>query len=458
MALAAERDMQLARSIAARVAAAGGSAYLVGGCVRDALMGQASKDVDIEVHGIQPDQLRAILGELGEVLEKGASFGVLGLAHSELDIAMPRRESRTGARHKDFDVSVDPFLSLREATMRRDFTINAMMRDLNTGELVDLWGGRADLEARVIRHVSDQTFADDPLRVFRAAQFAARFDAAIAPETERLCAGMDLTAISKERVFEELGKALLKAEKPSVFFRVLARMDHLKEFFPEIERTRGVPQNPEYHPEGDVFEHTMLVLDCAAALRDQAEWPLAFMLAALCHDLGKIDATEVDENGRITAYMHPVTGVPLAEAQLGRLTSQVKLIRYVTSMVQLHMRPNALANSRSKKKKTRMLFDASACPFDLILLSRADASGKLDKPYDMANWAFLTERLEDYRQVVQRPMVTGRDLTEAGLKPGADFKRLLERARELHFAGLEKPRALRQVLAEEARRKAAERG
>lgn len=453
MNLAENRDLQLARQLARAVADRGGRALFVGGYVRDQLLGADCKDIDIEVYGIPPETLRALLGELGGVIEKGAAFGVLGLAHTNLDVAMPRRESRTGERHRDFDVSVDPFLSLREASRRRDFTINAMLMDVLTGELIDEWGGRGDLEARIVRHVSDETFADDALRVFRAAQFAARFGAELAPETQALCARMDVTQLSRERVFEELCKALLKAEQPSVFFRVLAATNHLMEFFPEVARMRGVPQNPAYHPEGDVFEHTMLVLDCAAGLRGQAEWPLGFMLAALCHDLGKVNATEIAPDGKITAYAHPQTGVPLAEAQLGRLTSHVKLVRYVTSMVELHMRPNALANSRSKKKKTRLLFDASACPFDLILLSRADASGKTDAPYDMGNWHFLVERLEDYRQVLQRPMVTGQDLVAAGLQPGEEFKHLLERARELHFAGLEKGRALRQVLSEAQRGK-----
>ena len=323
-----------------------------------------------------------------------------------------------------------------------------MMMDVLTGEVLDLWGGRADLERRVVRHVSDETFADDALRVFRAAQFAARFRAEVAPETAALCRGMDVTALSRERVFEELCKALLKAERPSIFFWAMEEADHLKEFFPVVAQLRGVPQNPAYHPEGDVFKHTMLVLDCAAALRDRAEWPLGFMMAALCHDLGKYDATEVSPEGKITSYAHPMTGRALAEAQLGRLTGHVKLTRYVVNMVELHMRPNALAGSRSKKKKTRMLFDASVCPFDLILLSRADASGKTDAPYDTRYWDFLLERLEDYRQVMERPMVTGEDLRGAGYRPGEQFRDLLRRARELHFAGQEKARVLKQLLAE----------
>lgn len=442
------KDRLLARAIAADVAALGGTVYYVGGAVRDRLTGVECKDIDIEVYGIAPGQLREVLAHHGEVLEKGASFGVLGLRHSDLDVAMPRTERRTGGRHQDFDVSVDPSLSTREASTRRDFTINAMMEDVLTGEVVDHWNGRADLENRVIRCVSPDTFPEDALRVFRAAQFAARLNAQIDEDTLALCREIDVTKISHERIFEELTKALLKADKPSVFFRELRRMDHLKEFFPEVEACAGVEQNPRFHPEGDVFEHTMLVVDCAAALRDRAEWPLGFMLSALLHDLGKCVATEVQEDGRITAYGHEVQGLPLVERQLRRLTNQTKLIRYVLNQTELHMRPNMLAANLSRKKKTRALFDLSVCPEDLILLSRADASGKLDVPYNEENERFLRERLEDYRQVMTRPMVTGQDLLAAGLKPGEQFKTLTARARQLHFAGIERKTALRQILKE----------
>ena len=446
-----EQDQRLSAEIARRVAEAGGRAMYVGGMVRDGLMGIPCKDIDIEVYGLRPSELKGVLATLGEVTEHGASFGVYGLRHSAIDIAMPRRERCVGIKHTDFEVSVDPDMSYEDATRRRDLTINAMMRDVLTGELVDLWHGREDLETRTIRHVSDGTFPEDALRVFRAAQFTARLEGHVAPETMALCRSMAVDAISHERVFDELCKALLKADKPSVFFRVLREMDHLKEFFPELAACIGVQQNPVYHPEGDVFEHTMLALDCAAELRAKAQWPLGFMLAALLHDLGKAVATEVQPDGKITAYGHEVKGLPLCETQMRRLTSQVKLIEYVKNMMWLHMRPNLLAGARSKKKKTRQLFDLSVCPEDLILLSRADASGKLDKPYDEGCEAFLRERLEDYRKVMTKPMVTGKDLVDAGLRPGPQFSAWLDRARALHFAGVERDRALRQVVAEAKR-------
>lgn len=423
----------------------------VGGMVRDGLMGIECKDIDIEVYGLTPRALKDVLSSLGKVMEMGASFGVYGLQHSAIDIAMPRRERCVGIKHTDFEVSVDPAMSFEDATLRRDLTINAMMRDVLTGELIDLWGGRADLDGRVIRHVSDATFPEDALRVFRVAQFTARFEGKIAPETLALCRSMAVDGISHERVYDELNKALMKAEKPSIFFRVLREMDHLKEFFPELEACIGVLQNPVHHPEGDVFEHTLLVLDRAAELRDKAQWPLAFMYAALFHDLGKVIATEIREDGKITAYGHEVKGLPICEIQLRRLTSQTKLIEYVKNMMWLHMRPNILAGAKSKKKKTRQLFDLSVCPEDLILLSRADASGKLDKPYNEQNEAFLRERLEDYRRVMQRPMVTGKDLIDAGLRPGPQFSEWLSRARMLHFSGIERDRALQQVVSEAKR-------
>ena len=443
-----EQDLALSRQIAQAIAEAGGRAYYVGGYVRDGLMGLECKDIDIEVYGIAPGELRRVLAGLGDVYDRGAAFGVLGLRHSDIDIAMPRTESRTGGRHTDFDVCVDPFLPPQIACRRRDFTINAMLQDVLTGDILDFCGGRQDLQEGIIRCVCPETFVEDALRAFRAAQFAARMDAEIEPETLQLCAGMDVSLLSVERVLGEMEKALLKAEHPSVYFRLLRSMDHLKEYFPELERTIGVEQNPRFHPEGDVFEHTMLVLDAAAGLRARSEWPLAFMLSALLHDIGKIVATEVQEDGRITAYGHETLGLALVEQQLRRITRQEKLIRYVCNQAELHMRPNMLFFAQSRKKKTRQLFDMSVCPNDLILLSRADASGKLDEPYREENEIWLRQRLQDYQERLKMPMVTGQDLIAAGLKPDKNFAGLIRRARQLHFSGIEKKNALKQVLAE----------
>lgn len=247
----------------------------------------------------------------------------------------------------------------------------------------------------------------------------------------------------KARLFS----ALLEAERPSVYLRAMLASGEMAKDLPELAACVGVPQNPVYHPEGDVFEHTMLVVDCAAALRAQAKNPLGFMLSALTHDLGKAIATQVREDGKIVAYGHEVAGLPLCRDLLGRLTDDGALIDYVENMMWLHMRPNVLAKCRSKKKKTRQLFDLSLCPEDLILLSRADASGKLDAPYDEECEAFLRQRLEDYRRVAALPMVSREELRDAGFD-GDTLEAAFNRARQLHFSGYDRQRALRQVTAE----------
>ena len=273
-------DKEIVARLARRVSDAGGRVYYVGGCVRDALMGSVSKDLDVEVHGLTPAALEEILDTLGERVSIGESFGIYAIKGCGVDIAMPRKEHLRGRGHRDFDVIVDPDLGAREAARRRDFTVNAMMRDALTGELVDPFHGRRDLKRGVLRHVDDETFPEDPLRVLRAAQFASRFGFRVAKETMRLCSAMDLTALSKERVMLELEKALLQAEHPSVFFETLREMNQLRPWFSEVADLIGVPQNPRFHTEGDVWNHTMLVLDAAAQYRERAGRPLGLMLAA----------------------------------------------------------------------------------------------------------------------------------------------------------------------------------
>ena len=393
-------DMTL--EIARRVRDAGGRVLLVGGYVRDRLMGIASKDIDIEVYGITPAALRALLSALGEPYDKGAAFCVLGLRHYDLDIAMPRRESRTGLRHTDFDVSVDPFLSYEEASRRRDFTINAMMLDPLTGEVIDCWGGQEDLRRRVIRHVSDETFGDDPLRVFRAAQFAARLIARIAPETVAISRTLDVTHLSCERVWEELSKALLKADRPSVFFRALREMGQLAPFFPEIDELPG-----------ELFGAAMRRVDTAARFRGEAAEGLNFMLSML---LSPLPGGEED-------------GAARALTQVGRLTTAVRARRYVQNMLALQDRPGALFRAQAAPLETRLLFDGSLCPRDLALMGVA-LSG--DDERDAAR-AYLLERVADYEARLAQPMLTGRDLMAAGYPADARMKERLAYARRLHF-------------------------
>ena len=441
-----EQNIGVAQKLAAAVAKAGGKAYYVGGFVRDRLMGVPNKDIDIEVHGLYPNRLEEILDGLGEKITVGESFGVYGLKGYSIDIAMPRKEEMRGKGHRDFDICVDPFLGTRKAAMRRDFTINAMMQDVLTGEIVDDYSGREDLKRGIIRHVNDQTFPEDPLRVLRGAQFASRFDYKIAPETVSLCSKMDLNYLPKERVMGELEKALLKADKPSLFFEVLREMGQLDLWFPELRDLIGVKQNPLFHLEGDVWVHTMMVLDAAVKYREKAKKPLGFMLSAVTHDFGKAICTEVI-NGVIHSYNHETKGLPLIDAFMKRLTSETDLIAYVLNMSENHMKPNVVAFQKSSVKATNKMFDKSVDPEGLIYLSASDGQGKISSCNQVSNLEFLLERLEIFKEYMSRPYVMGRDLIAAGLKPGESFSEYLAYAHKLRLAGVEKENALKQTLA-----------
>ena len=438
-------DQKMAWEIARMVAENGGRAYYVGGFVRDALIHKENKDVDIEVHGITPAVLEEILDGLGERMSIGESFGIFGLKGYSLDIAMPRKEEARGQGHKDFDIFVDPFIGTEAAARRRDFTFNALMQDVLTGEIVDHFGGAEDLKAGILRHVNDVSFSEDPLRVLRAAQFAARFGFRVAEETVSLCSRMQLQHLPRERIEGEMKKALLKAERPSVFFEMLRQMKQLEFWFPELKSLIGVEQNPVYHSEGDVWTHTMMVLDEAAKLRHRATNPYWFMLAAVTHDFGKAACTQVHD-GILHAYQHEIQGLPLAENFLRRITSESKLIEYVLNMTQYHMKPNTVAGTRSAIKVTNRMFDRSVDPEGLICIALADDRGRITQAPTVDHEGFLYERLEIFRELMARPYVMGRDLIEAGLQPGVEFTVILEYAHKLRLAGIPKESALRQTL------------
>lgn len=436
----------IAHTLGSLVASSGGRVYYVGGFVRDRILGIPNKDVDVEVHGITPQALESILDSLGTRLEMGSSFGVYGLKGFDIDIAMPRQETATGRGHKDFKVNVDPFIGTRKAAMRRDFTCNAMMEDVLTGEVIDHFGGREDIKQGILRYVSDESFPEDALRVLRCAQFAARFHFTAAPETVALCRGLDLSYLPRERIFEEMRKALLKAEKPSIFFEVLREMDQLNVWFPEVEALIGVPQSPKFHAEGDVWTHTMMVLDAAAARRDRVSNPTAFMLSALCHDFGKALCTQ-EVGGVIHAYDHETIGLTEVKRFLSRITNEKSLIHYVLNMTELHMKPNKMAEVSSVKAMNK-LFDQSVEPSDLVHLALCDEEGRILEIPRPSKEALLRQRLEVFREYMARPCVMGADLVDAGLKPGKEFHELLILSHKLHLAGVPKEDALRQVLAQ----------
>lgn len=448
-----EKDMEMAQKIAEAVKAAGGRTYYVGGYVRDQILHIENKDIDIEIHGVSPKDLENILDSMGERISMGESFGIYGLRGYTLDIAMPRKEKVRGKGHRDFEMFVDPFIGTKKAAERRDFTINALMMDVLSGEIIDHFGGIDDIHRKILRHVCGETFAEDALRVFRGAQFAARFDFAIAEDTIALCRTVDVSALSKERVEIELTKALLKAKKPSLFFENLRKMEKLSFWFPEAEALIGVPQNPKYHAEGDVWNHTMMVLDEASTLLSEVSYPLGFMMTALVHDFGKAICTE-EVDGKIRSYGHETKGLSLVRAFLHRITSEIKLSRYVLNLTEFHMQPNALAAQNSSVKATNKMFDRVFEAKDLVCFAIADHRGRICEDAS-SHEGFLFERLHIFQKLMEKPYVMGRDLVEAGLKPDSRFSEFLAYAHKLRLAGVEKSEALRQTLvyAEKAKKK-----
>lgn len=439
-------DIDIAKKIAQEVSKKGGRVFFVGGCVRDEILGIDIKDIDIEVHNIEVDILIQILENFGEVQKIGSFFGVFNIKGYDIDIAMPRKEKSSGRGHKDFEIFVDPFIGYKEAAIRRDFTMNSLMKDVLTEEIIDSFGGINDLNNKIIKHINDKSFCEDPLRVFRCAQFAARFDFEIDSKTKLLSSTMDVSSLASERIFEELKKALLKSEKPSIFFKSLKDMNQLSFWFKEIENLIGIKQSEIHHPEGDVFTHTMMVIDEAAKLKNKAENELAFMLAALCHDFGKITTTQL-KKGKLTAYGHEIESVALAKGFLDRITNKISLKKETLNLIKLHMKPNQMYNT-AKKKSMMKLWDDAICPNDLILLSKADSLGRAIKRDYTEIEKILNNSLKEYNELMQQPEVVGKDLIKLGLKPGIVFSEYIKLGHKLHLSGLSKDEILKHIEAD----------
>lgn len=422
--------------IAEAVRAAGGRALLVGGCVRDSLLGRPCHDFDVEVYGLGPERLRSTLSAGWQFDSVGASFGVLKVKHHEIDIALPRTENRLGAGHRDFAVATDPELSVAEAAARRDFTVNAILQDPLTGEIIDPWNGRADLEHKVLRHVSEH-FVEDPLRVLRAMQFAARFRYDVAPETVALCATMTQDALPRERLAAEWEKLLLKGEEPSRGLEFLRACGWLR-FYPEIEALVGVPQSALHHPEGDVWRHTCLVLDASVRFRTgNADRDLELALAALCHDFGK-PATTVDRGeGKFTSYNHETEGAPMARDFTLRLWNQPKRAEAVARLVASHMRPVQLVLGGAADKAYRRLAIEAGRLDELADLVECDMRGTFAPASSLDIVRRFREKIASLaiEKAPPEPLVMGRDLIARGLRPGPDFGPILDRCYEAQLSG-----------------------
>jgi tRNA nucleotidyltransferase (CCA-adding enzyme) len=431
-------------NIAQEIKSAGGEAYIVGGWVRDYLRKVPSGDFDVEVYGLALDPLLTILKKHGKPNLVGKAFGVVTMTLRDgtiYDFAFPRTEKKTGDGHRGFDVTADPYLDFATASSRRDFTINAMGLRLPDLELVDCHGGQADLDAKLLRHVSP-AFSEDPLRALRAVQFAARFGFDIHPATQALCAAQPLEELPRERLFAEFKKLMLQSDHPSIGFEWMRRMDMLR-FFPELAALIGVPQEPEWHPEGDVWTHTMMVVDQAARLRtpDYTETEnLTLMFAALCHDLGKPAAT-VFKDERWRSPAHEGLGDKPSRAFLARLTNEYELIEAVVVLVREHLKPSQLYNVRHELRPAAIRRLALRVNIEkLVRLARADHLGRTTEEalaglFPPGEWLLEESKHLDVLLQKPAPYLTGKFLLTLGLKPGPELGRLIQESFELQLEG-----------------------
>ena len=437
----ANSPLERVRAIARAARDRGGRALIVGGWVRDRLLARDSKDLDIEIFGIPGSELAKFLEPFGRVEAVGQSFPVYKV--DEIDVALPRRESKAGRGHKGFVVEGDPAMTVAEAARRRDFTINAIAWDPLTSEYLDPCGGRTDLEASILRAVDLQTFGDDSLRVLRALQFAARFELKIDAATADVCRAIPLDDLPAERIWGEIEKLLLQAERPSRGFELGRHLQVIERLFPELHALVDCPQEPEWHPEGDVWIHTMLVIDEMRRRIDGLDKPdqLILMLGAVCHDLGK-PATTAFVDGRIRSLDHEDQGVPPARRLLNRLNVHTiggRDVRHqVLGLVAHHLKPGMLHKRREEVSDAA--FRRLAVKVDLELLARlakADCLGRTGS-FDCSAMDWFLERARALG-VERRPperLVLGRHVLALGLTPGPKVGEVLKLVYEKQLDGV----------------------
>ena len=433
-------EFQLASSIAARAREAGGRALFVGGWVRDRLLGRNSKDIDLEIYGIEAARLLALLEEIGSVNAVGESFTVYKIG--PVDVALPRTESKRGRGHRGFAVTGDPHLPVEEAARRRDFTINAIAWDPLHDEYLDPFDGRADLKHRLLRVVDPSTFGDDSLRVLRALQFAARLELSVDEGTKRICRNISLDDLPAERIWGELKKLLLEAERPSRGFALALELGVIDRLFPELKALVGCEQEPEWHPEGDVWVHTLLVIDETRTRIDDLGRPqqVSVMLGAVCHDLGK-PATTKFIDGRIRSRNHEEAGVEPTQALLDRLNvhsmNGYDVRHQVVGLVAQHLKPGMWHKSTGEVGDGA--FRRLAKKVDLELLARLAKSDCLGRPgpFDCSamDWFLARARALGVEHGAPPPLLLGRHLLKLGLAPGPEIGRVLKAVYERQLDG-----------------------
>ena len=405
-----------------------GRALLVGGCVRDGFLGRPTKEIDIEVYRIDATTLETILSRHFTIKLVGQAFGVMKILDLPIDVTLPRRESKSGRGHRGFTIDSDPQMTPETAASRRDFTVNAIALDPITGDVIDPYNGRNDLDRKILRHVSAEHFGEDPLRVLRGMQFAARFDFEVAPETVEICRTLELEGLSAERIFDEWKKMILHGVRPSRGLTFLRDSQWIR-YFPELFALIDCPQDPNWHPEGDVWTHTLHCLDAFAERRvNDAREDLVVGLAVLCHDLGKPETTTV-ENGRITSKEHSAVGEKLTRTFLSRMTNETALIDDVLPLVGTHLAPMQLFKAEASDATIRRLARRVGRIDRLVRVAHADMLGRPPlqvDTFDAGDW--LTERARrlEIEAAAPKPIIMGRHLIQLGLEPGTHFGPIIE--------------------------------
>jgi tRNA nucleotidyltransferase (CCA-adding enzyme) len=425
------------RRIEELVRRAGGRTWLVGGCVRDLLLGRQPRDLDLEIFGVPPGQVHALLAEHFSVQFVGKAFGIFKLQGVPIDISIPSRRLTDSASGPGLPRQSDPDMDIDEALARRDFTMNSIAWDPDTLELRDPFNGRNDLAARLLRHTSDR-FAEDPLRVLRGMQLAGRFELTAVPETVALCKTLTQDGQPGERLWEEWKKLILQGVRPSLGLRFLSDCGWLR-FYPELASLQGCPQDPAWHPEGDVWTHTLHCLDWFATERtDNLDDDLIVGLGVLCHDFGKPAATK-EEFGHVTSRGHEPEGEAPTRRFLSRLTNQEDLINEVTTLVLCHLRPRALFDAQGSDSAVRRLARQVRRIDRLVRVARADHAGRPPKPFDgfpAGEWLLERARRLAVDTQPPAPIVMGRHLLELGVQPGPDMGRLLDECYEAQLDGV----------------------
>ena len=405
----------------------GGKAYMVGGSVRDSLLGLTIRDFDLEIFNIPPSELLNLIKEHFSVNLVGKAFGVIKLNHYPIDLSLPRKEVKAGKKHNEFLISSDENMSPDQASRRRDFTINSILYDPIQEQILDPLNGTVDLDNKILRHCSDQ-FSEDPLRALRGMKFSSIFDLKPTEETRQLVSTIDLNPLSKSRIYEEWKQTMVRSTKPSTGMNYLDETNLIR-FYPELAKMKGCPQDAVYHPEGDVWTHTLLCLDAFVKFRPNEQKEAAIAgLAVLCHDMGKPNTTVIHDTGRISSKRHEIFSEHEGRKFLDRITDNRSVIEAVLPLVKCHMIPyqlfvnnNPAASVRKLALKTGNIQLMSV----VVASDRNGRGGEFMEHVPEAEYLINKARELEVLNSKPQPIIQGRHLIEFGYSPGRYFKEIL---------------------------------